>query len=594
MIPLSEAISFSRTGAADAVNLAGALISFAENVPRITDQGFTMENGTVLLLQSSFNAQQWACSKTPTKLPVDQGFYPFQYTSPTSADCTPPSFPVVASQPFIFRIRYSAKSGTYNSNKTLNGAMRLDVSIGGSSSANYGYTGAVGGSTLFSNAGTFDNAYRSDTYIGNGIWEYQHVFRPTVSGSCKLNFRATEYPPNGAPVIMYGVQVESGTSLSSWSSGIRYNESASYTTRIQSLVNSAAANRVYALDYTGSVTELTKASGLPVPFKGIVKIGIFGFALTDAQKLTWAYQKKVLRGVNLAGGEFDGGPFWPSNAQIDYYASKKVDNIRLPFLWQKVQLTLRGSLNAPYIQEMDRIVNRTTVMYGMTIQLDMHNYDRLNGAIIGEAGSPSADDFADVWSKIATRYLNNPLVVIGLMNEPHDVDVSTLVSVQGTAASAIRAAGFKGLILYSASGYTGAIQFQYTGPQDYYLPSFYPSIAGPVALDIHSYLDSDNSGTHTDCVAGVGGENRLGDVTQWARKNKWSLYLGEFAGGNTAQCAIEVSDHINYMESNRDVWKGWTVWGANFPSDYMFALDPVGGVDKPLMSFYTPFFNKVF
>ena len=46
------------------------------------------------------------------------------------------------------------------------------------------------------------------------------------------------------------------------------------------------------------------------------------------------------------------------------------------------------------------------------------------------------------------------------------------------------------------------------------------------------------------------------------------------------------------MESNRDVWKGWT-------SNYIYYIDPIGNypnsyTDNPLLSFYTPFFNKTF
>ena len=100
-------------------------------------------------------------------------------------------------------------------------------------------------------------------------------------------------------------------------------------------------------------------------------------------------------------------------------------------------------------------------------------------------------------------------------------------------------------------------------------------------------------------IPGVGGIVRLGSVTKWTRRNKITLYLGEFAGGYTSNCAIEVYNHISYMESNRDVWKGWTVWGGNFPSNYMYYIDPIGNyptsyTNNPLLSFYTPFFNKTF
>ena len=61
-----------------------------------------------------------------------------------------------------------------------------------------------------------------------------------------------------------------------------------------------------------------------------------------------------LLGVNLAGAEFGSnvpGTFgtdytYPTHAEIDYYASKGMSVIRLPFLWERVQHTKNGALDA--------------------------------------------------------------------------------------------------------------------------------------------------------------------------------------------------------------------------------------------------------
>ena len=50
--------------------------------------------------------------------------------------------------------------------------------------------------------------------------------------------------------------------------------------------------------------------------------------------------------------------------------------------------------------------------------LDPHNYARYRGDIIGEADSPvSTTFFGEFWAALAQRYMGNPLVVFGIMNE---------------------------------------------------------------------------------------------------------------------------------------------------------------------------------
>jgi endoglucanase len=78
--------------------------------------------------------------------------------------------------------------------------------------------------------------------------------------------------------------------------------------------------------------------------------------------------RSLLLGVNLAGAEFGSnvpGVFgtdytYPTHAEIDYYASKNLDVIRLPFLWERLQRSEFGSLDAAELSRLDDVVNYAT------------------------------------------------------------------------------------------------------------------------------------------------------------------------------------------------------------------------------------------
>jgi endoglucanase len=66
-------------------------------------------------------------------------------------------------------------------------------------------------------------------------------------------------------------------------------------------------------------------------------------------------------------------------------------------------------------------------------------------------------------------------------------------------------------------------------------------------FDVHKYLDSDNSGTHTECVT-----NSISDAFQplatWLRSNKRMAILTETGGGNTASCQQYVCQEIAFLK----------------------------------------------
>ena len=101
-------------------------------------------------------------------------------------------------------------------------------------------------------------------------------------------------------------------------------------------------------------------------------------------------------------------------AQVD-----KFNIFRLPVGWQYLQDTLGAPLNTGNLGTYDQLV-QACLKTGAHCIIDIHNYARWNGNIIGQAGGPTNDQFADLWSQLAEKYAGEGKVVMGLMNEPHD------------------------------------------------------------------------------------------------------------------------------------------------------------------------------
>jgi endoglucanase len=107
-------------------------------------------------------------------------------------------------------------------------------------------------------------------------------------------------------------------------------------------------------------------------------------------------------------------------AQMKHFVNDdKLNAFRLPVGWQYlVNNQLGGTLDAGNLAKYDGLV-QSCLSTGAYCIIDIHNYARWNGQIIGQGG-PKDDDFAGLWSQLATKYAAESKVVMGLMNEPHD------------------------------------------------------------------------------------------------------------------------------------------------------------------------------
>lgn len=303
------------------------------------------------------------------------------------------------------------------------------------------------------------------------------------------------------------------------------------------------------------------------------------------------------RGVNLAGAEFNPGKLpgtvhkdytYPRPSDVDYFVGKGMNTFRLPFRWERLQPAPRGELDAAELARIDAFVADATGK-GAHVVLNPHNYARYRGGVIGQTVEIAA--FADLWTRLAAHYRNNPKVIFGLMNEPNKMPTERWRDAANAAIRAIRDAGAEQLILVPGNAWTGAG----TWFQDWYGTPNAVAMLGIEdprdnhAFEAHQYLDRDASGTSETCVDATVGSRRLAGFTKWLRQHGKRGFLGEFAAGRNDTCRDALDDMLAHVRANDDVWQGWTWWSAGpWWGEYMFTLQPTGCpdacVDRPQMA----------
>ncbi len=298
-----------------------------------------------------------------------------------------------------------------------------------------------------------------------------------------------------------------------------------------------------------------------------------------------------LLGVNLAGGEFGPGGAnygydykYPTHAEIDYEASKGMNVIRMPFLWERLQPTLGQPFNSVELQRIDDVVNYATSK-GLKVVLDPHDYGRYNGQDIGSGAVPNSA-FASFWGQLAGHFASNSNVIFGLMNEPDQSSASGWLGSVNAAIAAIRAVGATQEVLVPGIGYDGAWTWTTTHSDNAsVIGTGVKDPANNYAFEVHQYLDGDGSGTSTSVASPTTGSERLTAITNWATQNGKRLFLGEFGAGSDQASITALGNMLSYMTQHSDVWQGGTYWAAGpLWGNYMFSAEPSNGVDKPQMT----------
>jgi Endoglucanase len=116
----------------------------------------------------------------------------------------------------------------------------------------------------------------------------------------------------------------------------------------------------------------------------------------------------------------------PNLAFLQNLKNRGLNVVRLPFLWERLQPTLGGALDASYLGYIIEVLKDANSV-GLKIILDMHNYGGYNvGGKIGKIDNfigPTQAQYADVWTKFSTELMSEPeayaaIYAYDIMNEP--------------------------------------------------------------------------------------------------------------------------------------------------------------------------------
>ncbi|WP_231639031.1 glycoside hydrolase family 5 protein [Sphingomonas profundi] len=296
-------------------------------------------------------------------------------------------------------------------------------------------------------------------------------------------------------------------------------------------------------------------------------------------------------GVNLASGEF-GGKRIPGRYGFDYvyptpavarpFLAAGMTAVRVPVKWRRLQPAPFAPLDPVEMQRLDAALQGLRGF--RLVILDVHDYGKFAGQKLDQPATSGAI-LADLWTKLATRYRSDPRIAFGLMNEPNGIDAAVWAGVAAEALKAVRATGAKNLVLVPGTRWSGAHSWTNGTPSNADALAGLRDPANNMAFEMHQYLDSDSSGTHEDCVAPEAAAARLGDATEWLRRNRARGFLGEFGVGPTPPCLAALDALLTAMDRAPDVWLGWTYWaGGAMWGPYAMSVQPTGGAAKPQMA----------
>lgn len=299
----------------------------------------------------------------------------------------------------------------------------------------------------------------------------------------------------------------------------------------------------------------------------------------------------LTRGVNIAGPAFapeilPGRLNWhykfPSVSQLEYYKAVGFDSIRLSILWERTQPELFGPLDEAYVTEIRKTLSQANDV-GLRVLLEIHNYARYRGQVVGTEAVP-ANALFDIWAKLAAAVKDQPaLVAYGLMNEPYNTNGLWEVVAQ-RAVDGVRSVDMQREVLVPGDSFSSTSRWPQT-----HLKPFVTDPAGKEVYEGHIYFDNNSSGKYVNlepyAPPSVTVGPKLAPFIDWLNRfekkgsiTEWGVPTRDADWFDTARELLRVTQ-ANCLPSY--VWAGGG-WSPN----YVMSLEPQDGQDKPLIGFF--------
>lgn len=299
-------------------------------------------------------------------------------------------------------------------------------------------------------------------------------------------------------------------------------------------------------------------------------------------------ERIALVGVNVAGAEFTGDTlpgvagthyFFPPRHYFAKWRDRGVRSIRFPVKWERLQHSQYAELDPVYAGLIDTMLQQAD-QYGMEVLLDVHNYGRYYGGVIGRDVPFAA--YRDLTRKIAQRWRNAPgLYGYDIMNEPHGSANQYWPEAAQAGIDGIRSYDTARPIFIEGGHYASASRWPSYSDALRNLEDPYDNLV----FSAHLYLDPDTSGSYkeapSDTFDTMIGVRRLTPFVDWLKQHGKRGHIGEFGVPGDDPRWLEAMDNVMaYLQENcipMHYWAAGTHWGK-----YKLSIEPNSdGSDKP-------------
>jgi len=302
-------------------------------------------------------------------------------------------------------------------------------------------------------------------------------------------------------------------------------------------------------------------------------------------------------GINLAGAEFGqttlpgklGTDFtYPTVQEIDYYASKGIRVIRIPFRWERMQPVLEGPLDSLQLGYLTSFTD-SCAKRNIQVILDMHNFgtytiDSVDYII--NIGKVTRTDLADFWLKMAMVFKDRPnIYAYDLMNEANNMGPQVWLFDAQQVIDAIRSVDMHTTLMISGDRNSSAECWPNCSDELKYLVD----PANKLVYDAHCFFDIDGLGYYgitsydeigADPYVGV---RRAKPFIEWCRANNKQGFIGAFGvPGDDPRWLGVLDTFLHYITTNcvnGTYWAGGAWWGS-----YPLSIEPDNNGDKPQMA----------
>ncbi|KTS92543.1 cellulase [Pseudomonas oryzihabitans] len=296
-------------------------------------------------------------------------------------------------------------------------------------------------------------------------------------------------------------------------------------------------------------------------------VSLVGLNLSGA-----GFAPQVLPGINGTNYIF------PVEAYFQQWSARGVKLIRFPIIWERLQPKLGGPLDSAYVA----LVNQTfgyAQKHGIKIILDLHNYARYRGQVIGTSGV-SYDRYQEIMTHIARQWSGqSSLYAYDIMNEPHDAMAYWPTAAQ-YGINGVRAVDSTRPVIVEGNGWSSATRWAEFN--DALLGLKDP--ANNIIFSAHSYFDENAGGSYdkTDVnkLDANYGVTRVKPFVDWLKKNGKRGYIGEFGvPDNNPRWNLLMDNMLAYLKQNcipASYWAAGPGWGS-----YFMSVEPINGQERP-------------